>query len=80
MTSCFCTRDVDVLLWFIKGNGEIDFQEFLGMMAKKMQDVDPTDDIREAFKGDHSPQHPFHPLPLTNKIHIFDALLRLIEY
>lgn len=32
------------------GNGEIDFQEFLLMMAKKMNAVDSEQEIREAFK------------------------------
>src|SRR3954449_12167878 len=32
------------------GNGTIDFPEFLTMMAKKMQDQDTEDEIREAFK------------------------------
>mmetsp|Transcript_44859 Transcript_44859/g.71619 ORF Transcript_44859/g.71619 Transcript_44859/m.71619 type:complete len:205 (+) Transcript_44859:71-685(+) len=34
----------------IDGNGEIDFQEFLLMMAKKMNAVDSEQEIREAFK------------------------------
>lgn len=34
----------------ISGNGEIDFQEFLLMMAKKMNAVDSEQEIREAFK------------------------------
>jgi Ca2+-binding EF-hand superfamily protein len=34
----------------IVGNGEIDFQEFLLMMAKKMNAVDSEQEIREAFK------------------------------
>ena len=32
------------------GNGTIDFPEFLGMMARKMQDTDTEEEIREAFK------------------------------
>ena len=32
------------------GNGEIDFDEFLTMMAKKLQESDLEDDIREAFR------------------------------
>ena len=32
------------------GNGIIDFPEFMQMMAKKMQEVDVENDIREAFK------------------------------
>lgn len=36
--------------WTFPGNGEIDFQEFLLMMAKKMNAVDSEQEIREAFK------------------------------
>ena len=32
------------------GNGTIDFPEFLTMMARKMQDTDTEEEIREAFK------------------------------
>eukprot|EP00475_Leptophrys_vorax_P020849 TRINITY_DN285_c0_g1_i2.p1 TRINITY_DN285_c0_g1~~TRINITY_DN285_c0_g1_i2.p1 ORF type:complete len:151 (-),score=58.84 TRINITY_DN285_c0_g1_i2:47-499(-) len=32
------------------GNGNIDFSEFLTMMARKMKDTDNEDEIREAFK------------------------------
>ena len=32
------------------GDGTIDFQEFLGMMAKKMKDTDSEDEMKEAFK------------------------------
>eukprot|EP00092_Neocalanus_flemingeri_P072744 GFUD01089609.1.p1 GENE.GFUD01089609.1~~GFUD01089609.1.p1 ORF type:complete len:113 (+),score=39.08 GFUD01089609.1:133-471(+) len=32
------------------GNGEIDFDEFLTMMAKKLQESDLEEDIREAFR------------------------------
>jgi calmodulin len=35
----------------IDGDGTIDFQEFLTMMARKMKDVDIEDEIKEAFKG-----------------------------
>jgi calmodulin len=31
-------------------NGTIDFPEFLTMMARKMQDTDTEEEIREAFK------------------------------
>ncbi|OWF56438.1 calmodulin-A-like [Mizuhopecten yessoensis] len=34
----------------IDGNGIIDFNEFLVMMAKKIKDTDSTEDIKEAFK------------------------------
>ena len=32
------------------GNGNIDFPEFLTMMARKMKDVDSEEEIREAFR------------------------------
>ena len=32
------------------GNGEIDFEEFLSMMAKKLKETDLEEDIREAFR------------------------------
>ncbi|KAK4052744.1 hypothetical protein OIV83_002031 [Microbotryomycetes sp. JL201] len=32
------------------GNGQIDFPEFLTMMARKMKDTDSEEEIREAFK------------------------------
>ena len=32
------------------GNGDIDFSEFLTMMARKMKDADSEDEIKEAFK------------------------------
>ena len=32
------------------GNGEIDFEEFIQMMAKKMRESDSAEEIREAFK------------------------------
>ncbi|KAK3093112.1 hypothetical protein FSP39_011207 [Pinctada imbricata] len=34
----------------VDGNGEIDFDEFLTMMAKKQNAIDAEDQIREAFK------------------------------
>ncbi|ELT88073.1 hypothetical protein CAPTEDRAFT_162839 [Capitella teleta] len=34
----------------IDGNGEIDFEEFLQMMAKKMKESDSEEEIIEAFK------------------------------
>ena len=39
------SREVD-----IDGNGEIDFDEFLTMMAKKLKETDLEEDIREAFR------------------------------
>ena len=32
------------------GNGNIDFPEFLTMMARKMKDTDSEEEIKEAFK------------------------------
>ena len=32
------------------GNGNIDFEEFLMMMAKKMKDTDGEEELREAFR------------------------------
>lgn len=32
------------------GNGTIDFEEFLTMMARKMKDTDTEDEMREAFR------------------------------
>ena len=32
------------------GNGQIDFPEFLTMMARKMKDTDSEEEIREAFR------------------------------
>ncbi|XP_063430886.1 neo-calmodulin-like isoform X1 [Mytilus trossulus] len=34
----------------IDGNGQIDFEEFLQMMAKKMKDTDTEEEMKEAFK------------------------------
>lgn len=32
------------------GNGHIDFEEFLAMMARKIKEVDSVDELREAFR------------------------------
>ena len=32
------------------GNGNIDFEEFLQMMAKKMKDTDSEEEVKQAFK------------------------------
>ena len=37
-------------LFIFKGNGTIDFPEFLTMMARKMKDTDSEEEIREAFR------------------------------
>jgi calmodulin len=34
----------------IDGNGNIDFKEFLGLMARKMRDADTEEELIEAFK------------------------------
>lgn len=34
----------------LTGNGEIDFEEFLQMMSKKIKDTDTEEEIRDAFK------------------------------
>ncbi|EDW84951.1 uncharacterized protein Dwil_GK18988 [Drosophila willistoni] len=34
----------------VDGNGEIDFNEFCGMMAKQMRETDTEEEMREAFK------------------------------
>ncbi|XP_030842699.1 neo-calmodulin-like [Strongylocentrotus purpuratus] len=34
----------------MNGNGQIDFAEFVGVMSKKMNDMDNAEDIREAFR------------------------------
>ena len=34
----------------IDGNGNIDFKEFLGLMARKMRDTDSEEELIEAFK------------------------------
>ncbi|KAK2175563.1 hypothetical protein NP493_726g01026 [Ridgeia piscesae] len=33
----------------VDGNGEIDFEEFLGMMTKRMREADSEEEIKEAF-------------------------------
>ena len=35
----------------IDGNGEIDFDEFLAMMAKKLKETDLEEDIRDRWWG-----------------------------
>ncbi len=34
----------------VDGNGNIDFKEFLGLMARKMRDTDTEEELIEAFK------------------------------
>ena len=38
-------------LIYFSGNGNIDFPEFLTMMARKMKDTESEEEISEAFKG-----------------------------
>jgi calmodulin len=35
---------------YLIGNGTIDFDEFLNMMAKKMKETDSEEELREAFR------------------------------
>jgi len=35
---------------YCPGNGTIDFEEFISMMAKKMQETDSEEELREAFR------------------------------
>lgn len=44
-----------------KGNGTIDFPEFLTMMARKMKDTDSEEEIREAFRVFDKVRVPHHP-------------------
>jgi len=32
------------------GNGTIDFEEFINMMARKMRETDSEEELREAFR------------------------------
>ena len=41
-----------LLLLLLPGNGTIDFNEFLTMMANKMKGSDQEEELREAFKVD----------------------------
>eukprot|EP00249_Psilotum_nudum_P012010 c23528_g1_i1 orf=199-648(+) len=34
----------------VDGNGTVDFSEFLSLMAAKMKDTDPEEELKEAFK------------------------------
>lgn len=34
----------------INGNGQIEFNEFLLMMSKKMKEVESEDELKEAFR------------------------------
>ena len=39
-----------LILSITSGNGTIDFEEFLHMMAQKMKDTDSEEELREAFR------------------------------
>ena len=39
-----------LFIYFLTGNGEIDFEEFLQMMSKKIKDTDTEEEIRDAFR------------------------------
>ena len=41
---------IDALTHMCEGNGTIDFDEFLNMMAKKMKETDSEEELREAFR------------------------------
>ena len=43
-------KRIFLIVCFFKGNGTIDFPEFLTMMARKMKDTDSEEEIREAFR------------------------------
>ena len=40
----------DPIFFMSLGDGTIDFDEFLTMMARKMKETDTEEEIREAFK------------------------------
>lgn len=46
---CFVFTE-NIFCFHFKGNGTIDFPEFLTMMARKMKDTDSEEEIREAFR------------------------------
>ena len=55
VTNCFLFSGLTIEMMIFKqvdsdGNGEIDFEEFLSMMAKKLKETDLEEDIREAFR------------------------------
>ena len=48
-----CFQEMAQLIFYIcvfSGNGTIDFDEFLTMMAKKMKDNDTEEEMKEAFR------------------------------
>ena len=54
MSSCHTYAVADGMCVFVfvncAGNGTIDFEEFLHMMARKMKDTDSEEELREAFR------------------------------
>lgn len=46
-TSALCNL---LLFYLLTGNGEIDFEEFLQMMSKKITTCDTEEEIRDAFR------------------------------
>ena len=40
----------DVTVYYTTGSGSVDFAEFLNMMAKKMEDNDSEEEVKEAFR------------------------------
>src|SRR6218665_2701165 len=52
----------------IPGSGTVDFPEFLNMMAKKIQNTDSEEEIREAFRVFHK----------ENNGHISREVLRFV--
>jgi len=50
---CNCVKCNFIETWLtivFSGNGTIDFDEFLNMMAKKMKETDSEEELREAFR------------------------------
>jgi len=47
--TCFSYVHYFIFALFFVGNGEIDFEEFVMMMAKKNQDADTEKELKEAF-------------------------------
>jgi len=43
-----CVNSLVVMMY--EGNGTIDFEEFINMMAKKMKETDSEEELREAFR------------------------------
>lgn len=50
MSACILLLILLLFIYFLTGNGEIDFEEFLQMMSKKIKDTDTEEEIRDAFR------------------------------